>query len=221
MSSVRFYFDCISPYVWLAFTQLEAWEKKNGVSVEIVPTLFGVLLDANGNVGPAEIPAKRAYTFFDAARLAAHHDLAMVGPPAHPFIPLKALRLVCAVDTQREKHRLGLALCHAAWRDGHDITDDEVLRRVLTAEGFSADKLLAAMQTPEVKQRLMDSTRSAVENGVFGVPTFQWNGDLFWGCDRMELLGRFVRKELQIDRRPVEIALARPRAVDRKQAPKQ
>lgn len=219
MTSVRFYFDCISPYSWLAFTQLDAWEKKYRVPIECVPVLFGALLDAQGNVGPAEVPAKRTYTFFDAARFAAHLQLTMVGPPAHPFSPLKALRLVCAVEPQSEKRRLGLALCHAAWRDGLDITDDAVLRRLVAAEGFDAEKMLGAIQTPEVKQRLIDSTSDAVKNGVFGVPTFQWNDDLFWGCDRMELLGRFVTGELHINRESIDTALARPRAIDRKRAP--
>ena len=219
MTSVRFYFDCISPYAWLAFTQLDRWENEHKTPIECIPVLFGALLDANGNLGPAEIPAKRQYVYTDAFRLASLYGLPVLGPPAHPFNPLKALRLVSAADDQPTKRRLGLALCHSAWRDGLDVTDDTVLHRILLQENVDATKYLGQIQTPAVKQRLIDQTADALRRGVFGVPTFEWKGELFWGVDRMDLLASAIHGEVKVDRKQLEIALGRPRGIDRKAAP--
>ncbi len=89
-----FYFDFVSPYAYLASTQVHALAARVGREVELAPILFAGLLKAHETKGPAEIPAKRAYLAKDLQRKA--HALAvppLVWPPAHPFNPLVALRV--------------------------------------------------------------------------------------------------------------------------------
>ena len=88
---VYFYFDPISPYAWLAWHRCQPLIGENRLIPR--PVLFAGLLGAHGTKGPAEIPAKRHYTFLDVQRWACVYGLTLRGPPAHPFNPLAPLRL--------------------------------------------------------------------------------------------------------------------------------
>jgi 2-hydroxychromene-2-carboxylate isomerase len=93
MQMVRFYFDFISPYAYLASTQLDGIAARTQVTIERVPVLFAALLDAHGQKGPAEIPAKRRYTWKDVSRKCHAAGVPIAPPPSHPFNPLLGLRV--------------------------------------------------------------------------------------------------------------------------------
>jgi 2-hydroxychromene-2-carboxylate isomerase len=187
LRTLDFYFDPVSPYVWLAARSL-ARLKDAGVRVRFVPVLFAGLLKAHGNLGPAEVPAKRLYIFRDVMREAARRGLPFAGPPGHPFNPLAALRMCAAVSDDADRRTLALALITACWEEGLDISDASVLARLADAAGFDGADLLARAGTPEVKQALAAATEAAIADGVFGVPTYRLDGELFWGGDRIDAL---------------------------------
>lgn len=184
---VEFFFDPISPYAWLASRDIPRLEAA-GLTVDCRPVLFAGLLNAHGQKGPAEIPAKRTYTFRDVLRLAAQRGWTVQGPPTHPFNPLRALRLCAAVDDRRERQRLACALLDAAWELGRDLNETATLEAALDACGLAPRALLDAAATPEIKARLAAATQAAIEAGVFGVPSFRYEGELFWGADRIDAL---------------------------------
>jgi 2-hydroxychromene-2-carboxylate isomerase len=184
---VSFYFDPVSPYAWLASTQLGRLEAA-GVEIECQPVLFAGLLNAHGGKGPAEVPARRDYTFRDVMRNAARLGLPCVGPPTHPFNPLRALRMCMAVEDPAQRKGLVVALLDAAWARGEDLTAPAVLQKVARSRELDADALLAATERPEIKQRLVDATQQAVQAGIFGVPTFRLGDELFFGSDRIDAL---------------------------------
>jgi 2-hydroxychromene-2-carboxylate isomerase len=187
MVQVRCYVDPISPYAWLAthdFARLEA----AGAELTVMPVLFAGLLNAHGNIGPAEVPAKRRYLFRDVMREAARRGMRFAGPPGHPFNPLLALRTCTAVADARERRRLFVILVRACWEDGADISDAATLRRLADDAGFDGRALLDAAATPEVKGALAEATAQAVADGIFGVPTFRLGDELFWGGDRVDAL---------------------------------
>jgi len=184
--TVIFYFDPVSPYVWLASKQLDALGARCTMVWE--PVLFAAMLNANGQKGPAEIPSKKAYTFRDVMRQAAQLGLRFTGPPGHPFNPLHALRLCLAVPDQPSRQALAHALLGAAWEDGEDISDPTVLHAIATRCGHDAADLWARAQHPDNKKALAANTEAALAAGVFGVPTWIANGELFWGADRLASL---------------------------------
>src|SRR5687768_100271 len=113
---ITFYFDFISPYAFIAWKALPAIAARHGRSIVPVPILFAALLNTHGQKGPAEIPAKRAYTFKDAYRKAARAGLTgVVPPPAHPFNPLLALRAASLPMADDARARLVDALYDAVW----------------------------------------------------------------------------------------------------------
>jgi 2-hydroxychromene-2-carboxylate isomerase len=187
MRQIDFYFDPISPYVWLAARSLSRIEDA-GIRVRFVPVLFAGLLKAHGNLGPAEVPAKHLYLFRDVMREAARRGLPFTGPPGHPFNPLAALRMCAALADDAQRYTLALGLTTACWERGEDISDAAVLARLADAAGFDGQDLLARSATPEVKQALAAATDAAIAEGVFGVPTYRLDDELFWGGDRIDAL---------------------------------
>lgn len=211
---VEFYFDPVSPYSWLAARQIDRVDAA-GATVEFRPVLFAGLLAAHGNKGPAEMPAKRAYTMRDVLRTAARLGLQVLGPPTHPFNPLRALRMCIALDDAGERRRFDLALMDGAWERGFDLTDDAVLVALAQECALDGRALLMRANDADVKQRLIDATNAAIAAGIFGVPTFRVDGEIFWGADRIDsLLWRLQGHT--IDESLLATMLARPASAVRK-----
>lgn len=213
-SVVTFYFDPVSPYAWLASHCLARIEAA-GAQLMVQPVLFAGLLGAHGNIGPAEIPAKRAYIFRDVMREAAGAGLAFKGPPGHPFNPLLALRMCVAITDQDARRRFALAVMQACWEGGEDVSNAEVLLRLATACGLPAASLQDAAQRPAIKMALAANTDRAIADGVFGVPTFKVGSELFWGGDRIDALIRHLQGQ-RIDERSLADFLAKAPLAERK-----
>ncbi len=213
-TTVEFYFDPISPYSWLAAMQSERVEAA-GVRLDFRPVLLAGLLAAHSTKGPAETAAKRAYTMRDVLRLAARLGLPVQGPPTHPFNPLRALRMCIALDDAGARRGFGEALLDAAWARGRDLTDDAVLTALAQECGLDGRALLARADEADIKQRLIDATDTAVAAGIFGVPTYRIDGEIFWGEDRIDaLLWRLQGNT--IDEALLAKVLARPASAARK-----
>src|ERR1700704_2591824 len=119
---VSWVFDVISPFAYLAFPQLSRLPAH--VSVGFVPVLFPGLLQNFGHLGPAEIPSKRPFTYRFVLWRARQLGLPMRMPPAHPFNPLPALRLIIAAGSDR---RAAGTVLDAVYRDGRDVADPGVI----------------------------------------------------------------------------------------------
>jgi 2-hydroxychromene-2-carboxylate isomerase len=218
MRQLQFFFDVVSPYAWLGWHALNACRERLELEVDALPVLFGVLLDARGGVGPAEIPEKRAYTFRDVQRCAQLSGLRLSGPPRHPFNPLKALRSCAALSDAEERFRWAGTLLDAAWSDGRDLEDEDTLRELLEAARLSP-ALLDSISTTAVKEQLRAHVERALALGVFGVPSFVVGNELFWGHDRIPQIEAFLRGELLLDEELHARLLARPRGIDRQKRP--
>ena len=177
---VSWVFDVISPFAYLQLRQLKGLPAD--VRIELVPVLFAGILNHYGHVGPAEIPPKRRFTYRFTLWRAAKLGIPMRYPPAHPFNPLAALRLIIAVGNTRQAVE---RVFDAVFAEGRDVSAPEVIA-ALAAELGVADPR-TALATPEVKQRLHDNTRWAIERGVFGVPTLIIGSELFWGHDAFDM----------------------------------
>jgi 2-hydroxychromene-2-carboxylate isomerase len=200
MQSVRFYFDFVSPYAYLAWTQIAALAARHDRELELVPTLFAGLLEANRQLGPAEIPRKRAYIYKDAVRSAHALGVEIKPPPSHPFNPLLGLR-VCSADlAPAERTRAVDAMFRAVWAGGPGITDPATVTGLLAAAGLDGAALVAAAATDEIKQRVRAQTEQALAHGAFGVPTMIVDGELFWGVDSLPHVERRLHGDDPVDK---------------------
>ena len=190
---MRFYFDFISPYAYLGWTQIHDLAARRGREVEPVPVLFAALLDHHGHKGPAEIEPKRRYIFKNVLRLAVDLQVPVAAPAAHPFNPLRALR-VASVPMESDPRRALIDRLYAAvWARGEAVTEPAVVEALVNEVGLDGPALIAAATSPEGKARVREQTEAAIAAGVFGVPTVIVDDELFWGVDAFPHLDRFLR----------------------------
>jgi 2-hydroxychromene-2-carboxylate isomerase len=192
MRSITFYFDFISPYAYLAWTQIHALGSRHACDVVPRPVLFAALLDANGQKGPAEIPRKRLYTFRDSVRSAHRLGVPIAAPASHPFSPLLALRVASADMKADQKRALVDALFVSAWGRSLDVTNEATVIEIARGAGLDGARLVEWGRSPEAKDRVKQTTAEALEAGAFGVPTMIVDGELFWGLDSFANLERFL-----------------------------
>ena len=180
MKRIAFHFDPISPFAYLAFERLP--QVLAGCSYEVAyrPVLFAGLLQHWGTKGPAEVEPKRAWTFRHVAWLAQRHGIAMQTPAVHPFNPLPLLRLAVACGPNRHVVE---ALFRHVWLGGADPTDAARLAELTATLAPPRDPASA-----DVKAELRQATDGAIAAGIFGVPTFELDGRLFWGVDALDML---------------------------------
>jgi uncharacterized protein (TIGR00369 family) len=197
MREVGFYFDYVSPYAYLAWRMA----RDRGLPLRPMPVVFGALLDHAGTLGPAEIPSKRVFLIKDCIRRADELGIPFTFPPAHPFRSLDALR--ASIDRPADVVDRLFAAC---WEQGRDLSDLEVLREVLHP---------LPLPGAEVKERLKDATSAAIAKGVFGVPTFEIDGELIWGSDRLGDVIAVAEGRSHLDPARVEKMLGTPIGVVR------
>lgn len=165
------YFDFVSPYAYLQWQRLKSLD----VAVRPVPILFAAVLDQLGHKGPAEIAAKRRFTYRYVQFEADRRGIPFRFPDAHPFNPLAALRLAVALEARPEAID---AIFAQVWGRGGSTEDFAELAR-----GFGIDDVAAATARADVKSTLRANTEAAIARGVFGVPTLALGDELFWGDD--------------------------------------
>ena len=181
MKHLIFHFDVISPFAWLAFQRLP--QVLEGISHEVSyrPLLLGGLLAHHGQKGPAEIEPKRQWTFRQVHWLAAQHGITLQTPSQHPFNPLALQRLALACGPNR---RVVEALFRHVWvGDGADANEPARLAALTEQLAPARDPASA-----EVKAELRHNTEAAAAAGIFGVPTIEHEGRLFWGLDALPML---------------------------------
>ncbi|HKE13971.1 MAG TPA: 2-hydroxychromene-2-carboxylate isomerase [Kofleriaceae bacterium] len=192
---VRFLFDYLSPYAYIAWTQVHALAGRYGRTVEPVPILFAALLGAHGHKGPAEIPPKRLYTFKHVLRLASRFGIPLSPPPSHPFNPLLALRVSSLPMPDETRRALVDRLYAATWAGGPGVEDPATVARLAGEAGLDGAAAVEQARSDEAKARLRAQTEAALAAGAFGVPTFLVGRELFWGCDSMPDVELHLRGE--------------------------
>lgn len=214
LKRLQFYFDPVSPYAALAFAKLP--EALSGLSyvVDYRPVLFAAFLQALGQKGPAEIAGKRAWTYRQVSWLAYQAGVALDLPAQHPFNPLPLLRLALAAQAPgaTPSRHVVEQLFDFVWRSGGADATDAARLEALSAQ-------LKPVRDPgseAVKQELRDATEQALTRGVFGVPTIEVDGHLFWGQDALPMLAAYLRGDPWFASGAWEAAAARRPAVQRR-----
>lgn len=208
MPTLRWYFDFVSPYSYLHWQKVKQLPQSG--RIQPVPIAFGAVLHHLGNLGPAEIPAKRRFMYRQLLWTAQAEGTPLRFPPGHPFNPLAALRLCLAAGASTAAVD---GLFDWIWRDGHAGDTAEALREPAARLGIS--DVEAAIGEPAIKEQLRRNTEAAIEAGVFGVPTLAIDGELFWGNDTHPLMAAVLDDPSLLDRPDWQQAVALPVAVQR------
>jgi 2-hydroxychromene-2-carboxylate isomerase len=187
MKYITFFLDFISPYAYLAFEKLPQALMGHSYSVRYKPILFAALLKHHGQLGPAEMPGKRDWTYRQVLWQARQHGVDLQMPASHPFNPLELLRLAVACDETDEPNRYVCeTIFRHVWQGGAEASEAQRLAE-LTAKLAPP----RSAQDASVKAALKAHTEEAIALGVFGVPTLEVDGKLFWGFDALPMLGAY------------------------------
>lgn len=191
MKQVDFYFDFISPYTYLAVTQLERFSEAHGARFQWIPVNLPKLIKLSGNIPPGTIRNKALYSLHDLKRWAKHLQIPfkMIRPGAFDSRP--ALRIAAALDGDDRQH-FSLGVFDALWSGAVDPREEGWLDRVFELKDFPAEWRDQSLDV------LDENTAIALKAGAFGVPTFVLHGEgrpeMFFGMDHMDFLARACQK---------------------------
>jgi 2-hydroxychromene-2-carboxylate isomerase len=183
--SVDWYFDFISPFAYLASETLDRIPESYEIRPQ--PILFAGLLQHWETKGPAEIDPMRKFTFRHISWLANKNDIPLNLPPEHPFNPLPYLRLSIAMHNDLALVR---RIFRFIWGEGGAISNTEAWQALMSE--LNIENYEALMADPIVKGDLRNNTENAVNRGMFGVPGFVVDNEIFWGFDSMDFLIDYI-----------------------------
>lgn len=188
MKHITFYLDFISPYAYLAFEKLPQALQCLSYQVSYRPILFAALLKHHGQLGPAEIPGKREWTYRHVLWQGKQHGVELQMPLNHPFNPLSLLRLAvaCGADGLVNRYVCEQVFRHV-WCGGADATDPQRLQQIREQLSPQQDPI-----SETVKALVHSNTDEAITQGVFGVPSFAVDDKLFWGFDALPMLRSYL-----------------------------
>ena len=195
MKTIEWYFDFISPFAYLQHIQLQkVLNNRQDIQLHYRPILFAGLLKANGHKGPAEIPAKRIFTYRYCHWYARQHNIPFNMPAAHPFNPLTLLRLAIA---ESNASAVISQLFEHVWVHSQD--DPHFFEATSIEHQCGFRNIAERTADSTVKETLKDNTTNAIELGVFGVPTLLVNNELFWGADTTAMAIAFLDNPALLD----------------------
>jgi 2-hydroxychromene-2-carboxylate isomerase len=200
MAMIEFFFDCSSPWTYLAFHNIQPMAAELGLTIVWRPILVGgVFNTVNPSVYASRenpIPAKAAYMRKDLDDWARDAGLRIRFPPrVFPVNSVKAMRACILLEADGKLVAFARAVFEAYWGDDEDISQDAVLARIATRLGIDSEYLLKGVGAPAVKDTLRANTDELIRRGGFGSPTiFVGRADMYFGNDRLGLVRAAVAR---------------------------
>ena len=201
MRQVEFYYDLVSPYSYLAYTQLENICEERGAELVLRPMLLGAVHKAAGIKAPIETKAKSRYQWRDIHRWAEHYEVSLEFPEPFPFRTLKTMRAAVSCSGRGELEAFTREAFALYWQEGgapeglEGTDEDGPISSVARRIGADPEKILEGAAASENKRALKDATEEALERGVFGAPAFFVDGEMFWGNDRLHFVEAALSRE--------------------------
>jgi 2-hydroxychromene-2-carboxylate isomerase len=190
MVKVEFHFDFGSPNAYLSHLVIPEIEKRTGVKFDYVPVLLGGVFKATNNRSPAEslqgIKNKPEYERLETTRFLRRHNITRY--KSNPFFPVNTLMMMrgaIAAQSLDVFARYVDEMYRNMWAEPKKMDDPNIFRTALDEAGLKSAQILELIQTPKVKDQLIENTRSSVERGTFGSPTFYVGNEIFFGKDRL------------------------------------
>ncbi len=219
MKKIEFYFDFLSPYSYLAWTwvrdQMKNQEKNKTIGFDFYPIPMASLITHYETKGPAQIEPKRNYLFKDLLRKTKLHNIPFTTPKELPFNSLYALRLALLGVSGEKQQTVIDAIFTAGWEQGMDIGNDDVLKTILKDLVPAVSEIFEKMENKEARRELKQNLERAIENKLFGVPSFLVGNkdkdekapELFWGYDSIPFLTMYLNNQDPLDHHKYETFL--------------
>jgi len=190
----EFYFDFVSPYSFLAHKEIGKIEKINAVKIKYMPILLGGLHNLAGIKAPGFIPIKAKYMIRDCKLWAEKYNITFKFNNYFPIKTLDLMRCVLVAEKENFSQNFINKVFDAIWKDGLNLNDNIIVEKLLKNLDINPKTFLMESIDPKIKDELKKKTEDAHKKGVFGVPSFIVNNNVFWGQDRLEFVLNEAKK---------------------------
>lgn len=202
---LEFFFDCSSPWTYLAFERIQPLAASFGVPITWRPILVGGIFNAvNPGVeffkAAERLPKRKIdYMLKDVQDWARATGLRIAFPPrGHPVNSVKVMRACLVLEPQDKLVPFARAAFEAYFGEERLLSDDQVIADLCHTVGVEPEPLLARIAEQDVKDALRTNVDEAIARGAFGSPTIFLNThDMYFGVDRLELLRFAMEREIK------------------------
>ena len=194
---ITFIYDIASPNAYLCHRVIPEFEKKHNVEIEYFPCLLGGIFKLTNNQPPwmafAEITNKSGYMNIEMDRFMKFHKISEF--KLNPHFPINTVTiqrgLLAAKKLDCEKEYIDV-VAKGMWEEEVNLGDKEILEEFLTKKSLPGKDILELTSDDQIKQQLIENTQKAVDAGVFGVPTFILNEEVFFGKEALREIPDFL-----------------------------
>jgi len=190
MKTIELHYDFGSPNAYLVHKVIPAVTQSTGVQFEYVPILLGGVFKLTNNVSPAVslngVKNKPAYQVIETQRFCNAHGIATYTP--NPNFPVNTLKMMRGAVYARDKDfymKYIDTMYSGMWEQALKLDEDDVIEATILAAGLPAEEIMAAMDDPAVKRRLVENTENTVAHGTFGSPTLFVGDEIYFGKDKL------------------------------------
>ena len=193
MAKLEFFFDCSSPWTYLAFTRIHDVIARTAAQVSWRPILVGGVFNAvNQDVYARRDnpdPRKASYNGKDIQDWARLAGIKIGKPQPFPVNAVLEMRCCLAADEKGKLVDFAREAFKAYWGDLKDVSKPDVIAEVCRAAGLNPEEILARASAPDIKEKLRANTDEVIARGGFGSPTMFVNEtDMYFGNDRLPLV---------------------------------
>ncbi|MGH7865903.1 MAG: 2-hydroxychromene-2-carboxylate isomerase [Candidatus Binataceae bacterium] len=190
---LEFFYDCSSPWTYLAFTKIEEVAGRGGAELIWRPFLVGGVFNTvnpsvyDGRKNP--VPLKAKYYVKDLQDWARFYQIKIVNPTVFPVNSVKAMRGALVAHEHGKISPYSRRVFERYWGDNRDISQDDVLRDIAGDVGLDDQEYFEKISSQPYKDKLRANTEELMSRGGFGSPTMYVNGaSMFFGNDRLPLV---------------------------------
>lgn len=191
--SIDYFFTPVSPYAYMGSRRFAAMAERAGAEIAVRPVDYGQIFPKTGGLPlPKRAPARQAYRLVELRRWRDFLGLPMnIEPKYFPVAaPPASLMITAARLDGLDALGLSEALLRAVWEQERNLADEATLQAIAGECGIEGATLLARAGAADVAEAYQADTDQALALGVFGAPTYVYDGELFWGQDRLDFLER-------------------------------
>ncbi len=197
---IEFYFDCSSPWTYLAFAEIVSLSQRHELDIEWKPVLVGgVFNTVNQDVyefRKKPNPLKLSYSNNDLHLWAKVRGIRISFPEVFPVNSVKAMRGCLFADNKNQLAEFADNVFQAYWSEGKDISKEDLLVDIAKNSNLDTEEFKKFIASQEAKDLLIKNTDELIERGGFGSPTFFYKEKMFFGNDRLHLLEEVILKNL-------------------------
>jgi 2-hydroxychromene-2-carboxylate isomerase len=189
--TIEYFFTLLSPWALLGHAPLVGIARRHGATIAYKPVFVGPVFAETGGLPLAKRhPARQRYRLVELQRWSTRRGVSFVfAPKPAPFDIRLADRTILAILAEGGDPEPYIRAAFAAiWQEERDLSDRAELAALLRAAGYDADRLLEAVDAASIEAAYALNHERAIEAGVFGLPVYSLDGELFWGQDRLDFL---------------------------------